>query len=376
MLQFLRGGVIAQTPMIGAWKNRLDQAGSVVAFTDSALGIGVTQPEGKAEVFYCPSVQQDYPGLVLTRVQCAINAPPGSGTGMIPGGFNDVLPGSNPEGPTDPIAAIEPIHAYTSVTPVGFPLNQLRSNQQPLMWARIQTDATGIDPGKNDARFVVYPDGRSGINVADPRCALDVRGFGANTPAAIFGTNAQRVAVTIAGAPLPMRYTRHVEVVPHLGHQGYNTISRDKDLGIIFTDGMGNEGTNVAGALVIAPWNKDQNAGGLRMDANGNTELRGNLEVRGKLLCNGFVSKPRWWPDYVFEDNYRLLSLDSVASFIQYNRHLPGMPSHQQILKQGQDIGLIQQLQQEKIEELMLYVLQLNQELNELRRTVRNVSNQ
>ena len=164
-----------------------------------------------------------------------------------------------------------------------------------------------------------------------------------------------------------MRYTRHVEVVPLLAQNGYNNISRDKDLGILFTDGLGQEGSNLDGALVIAPWSSDNTAGGLRMEANGNSELRGNLEVRGKVQCNGFVSKPKWWPDYVFEKGYPMMPLDSAAQFILQNKHLPGMPSQAQVLRDGQDIGYIQQLQQQKIEELMIYIIELKAQIEELK---------
>jgi hypothetical protein len=58
--------------------------------------------------------------------------------------------------------------------------------------------------------------------------------------------------------------------------------------------------------------------------------------------------------------------LDSVSKFIALNKHLPGMPSRSEILVNGQDIAEIQRLQQEKIEELTLYVIKLEAELKNL----------
>jgi hypothetical protein len=229
---------------------------------------------------------------------------------------------------------------------------------EPLLWTRVQTPATATDPGKNDSRFIVYPDGRSGINVADPRCALDVRGFGINAPAAIFGVNALRPALPPAGL-VPRRFTRHIEIVPHLGHQGYNSISQVKDLGILFSDGLGDEGSNLEGALVIAPWREDSGSGGLRMEANGNTELRGNLR------CTKVTVNAQWWPDAVFADNYRLMPLNEVEKFIRTNRHLPGIPSEDTVVQRGQDLGALQVLQQQKIEELTLYAISQEKQLRE-----------
>lgn len=225
----------------------------------------------------------------------------------------------------------------------------------------------GPGPGGNDhSRLLVLPDGRTGINVANPRAALDVRGFGQNTPAAIFGVRAQRSSFTIAGNPLPQQYTKHVEVVPDCSQGAYNSITQNSDLGLFFTDGLGNEGSNQNGALVIGPWRSDGVGAGLRMEPNGNLLIKGSVEAQGKITCNGFVSKPKWWPDYVFEKDYKLMPLDSVSLFIQQYRHLPGMPSQEKIISEGQDIAHIQQLQQEKIEELTLYMIELRKEVKRL----------
>lgn len=347
------GDMFAQSPAPGLWSDQNGNPGNLQALTPGALGVGIAVPEAKTDIRYCLPLTGHYPGFVLTRVQC--QPPVSGGGGVIPGGFDDV-PG--PEGSPGgaPKVAITPSHAYVSVTPLNFALSGLPAAMEPLLWTRVQTPATASDPGKNDSRFIVYPDGRSGINVADPRCALDVRGFGINAPAAIFGVNALRPALPPAGL-VPRRYTRHIEIVPHLGHQGYNSISQVKDLGILFSDGLGDEGSNLEGALVIAPWSSDNTAGGLRMEANGNTELRGNFR------CTRLTVNAKWWPDAVFAPGYRLMSLAQVDSFIQTNRHLPGIPNEDSVTNNGQDIGVLQVLQQQKTEELTLYAIDQEKQL-------------
>jgi hypothetical protein len=347
--------MFAQTPTPGLWADQNGNPGNLQALTPGALGVGTAVPEGKTDIRYCLPLTGHYPGFVLTRVQC--QPPVSGGGGVIPGDFDDVPgPEGSPGGP--PQVAITPSHAYVSVTPLNFALSGLPAAMEPLLWTRVQTPATASDPGKNDSRFIVYPDGRSGINVADPRCALDVRGFGINAPAAIFGVNALRPALPPAGL-VPRRFTRHIEIVPHLGHQGYNSISQVKDLGILFSDGLGDEGSNLEGALVIAPWREDSGSGGLRMEANGNTELRGNLR------CTKVTVNAQWWPDAVFADNYRLLPLNEVEKFIRTNRHLPGIPSEDTVVQRGQDLGALQVLQQQKIEELTLYAISQEKQLRE-----------
>ncbi len=361
----------AQTTAIGTFKNTLGNGTAIKAHTDSALGVGTALPEGKAEIRYCPPVGTEHTGLLVTRVYC--NGPSGTtlggggslGDGLQGGGLTD----GNTTGETGVAngSILQVPHYYSPVIPVGMPIQNINNNAAPLLWLKTQqVPFGGGSSANNESRLLVLPDGRTGINVANPRAALDVQGFGPNAPAAIFGVRAQRSPVTIAGNPVPQQYTKHVEIVPLCTQGAYNSITQNNDLGMFFTDGLGNEGSNQSGALVIGPWRADGVTAGLRMDAAGNLTMRGNVEAQGKITCNGFVSKPKWWPDYVFEKDYKLMPLESVSNFIRENGHLPGMPSRAQILKEGQDIAHIQQLQQEKIEELTLYVIELRKEVKRL----------
>lgn len=302
----------------------------------------------------------------MTRFNCQNNV---GGLGSLGGGlFDDVISADGSGGEQQGGGQLSLTGGYTSSTPVGFPIQSINLNQAPIIWAKMQTPGGGVGSTgpTDDSRFIVFPDGRSGINVANPRCALDVRGFGMNAPAAIFGVNAQRAPFAVQGTPLLQRYTQHLQIVPHCSGGAYNPMIQQKDIGIIFTDGMGNEGSNTGGALVIAPWRTDGVAAGLRMEPNGNILIRGNIEAQGKLTCNGFIAKPKWWPDYVFDEDYDLVSLDSISLFIKKFKHLPGMPSEKMIIEQGQDIAQLQILQQEKIEELMLLLIQKEQEIDDI----------
>lgn len=71
------------------------------------------------------------------------------------------------------------------------------------------------------------------------------------------------------------------------------------------------------------------------------------------------------WADYVFEDDYQLRSLDEVEQFIRQHRHLPGLPSAQDVARDGIDVAKMDGKLLEKIEELTLYLIDLKKE-NEL----------
>ena len=64
------------------------------------------------------------------------------------------------------------------------------------------------------------------------------------------------------------------------------------------------------------------------------------------------------FPDYVFNENYVLKPLSEVENFISLNKHLPDIPSANDIKKNGLNIGEIQTKLLQKIEELTLYVIE------------------
>ena len=75
------------------------------------------------------------------------------------------------------------------------------------------------------------------------------------------------------------------------------------------------------------------------------------------------------WCDYVFAPDYPLPSLTEIDEFIGANQHLPDFPSAASLEEDGQlDLGRITVLQQLKIEELYLYLLQQEARLKEVER--------
>lgn len=73
------------------------------------------------------------------------------------------------------------------------------------------------------------------------------------------------------------------------------------------------------------------------------------------------------WADYVFADDYKLMPLEEVESFIKANDHLPNVPSAQSLVDNGGiEVEKMLAKQMEKIEELTLYVIEQNKRIAEL----------
>ena len=72
------------------------------------------------------------------------------------------------------------------------------------------------------------------------------------------------------------------------------------------------------------------------------------------------------WSDFVFEPDYKLTPLNELETYINNNKHLPDIPTEQEIIKDGLDLGDMQKLQMQKIEELTLYIIELNKRIESL----------
>lgn len=66
--------------------------------------------------------------------------------------------------------------------------------------------------------------------------------------------------------------------------------------------------------------------------------------------------------------NYKLRPLSEVSAFIAQYKHLPDMPSETEVLANGIDVTNMQAMQQQKIEELTLYVIELQKEMDAVKK--------
>ena len=94
------------------------------------------------------------------------------------------------------------------------------------------------------------------------------------------------------------------------------------------------------------------------------------LSVKGKVRAEE-IKVYNTWADYVFSPAYKLPSLKQVENYIAQNGHLPNVPSAKEITEKGLPLGEMAKIQQEKIEELTLYLIQQNKEIEELKSQVK-----
>lgn len=150
-----------------------------------------------------------------------------------------------------------------------------------------------------------------------------------------------------------------LEIVPRMGNTHYfsRKLALDEDGSMIkWVD------ASATHALVIrnAAWADSNGVYGeevFRIDGSGKAWGR-EVEIR----------LPGTFPDYVFREGYPLMPFDQLRAFIRTNNHLPNIPSEAEVRKAGNSIALGEMNLKllEKVEELTLYILELERRIKEL----------
>jgi len=122
-------------------------------------------------------------------------------------------------------------------------------------------------------------------------------------------------------------------------------------------------GTDVTPAInvVFATLNDGKIGIGMMPD-NSKLAVKGDVHAKEVRIDTSFPV-----PDYVFERSYHLPTLAQVEAYIKQNHHLPEMPSAKEMESEGIKVGEMNLLLLKKVEELTLYVIELEKKVNELK---------
>jgi len=93
------------------------------------------------------------------------------------------------------------------------------------------------------------------------------------------------------------------------------------------------------------------------------------LYVQGGILTERVrvaIQNTNDWSDYVFAETYPLKKIEEVEDFVKIHKHLPNVPSAQDMVNTGLDVAEMDAKLLEKIEEAFLYIIELNKKVKAL----------
>lgn len=228
--------------------------------------------------------------------------------------------------------------------------------------------------GESIERFTILDNGNVGLNISNPDADFQIYRDGfAHMKMQGYGTTFETMTVGGNGWGGPHSYQGDI-LMRTLGG-GRNMIfstGSDFETGSSHNESFIFSTNNKAlmiikdnGKVAIGTSNTPSTAGGKNISNY-------NLFVEGGILTEE-VRVNSGWADYVFEDNYQLKSLNEVAAYINENGHLPNVPSAEQVQAEGFGVAEMTKIQQEKIEELTLYLIKQQEQIEQLMQEVKDL---
>jgi trimeric autotransporter adhesin len=202
----------------------------------------------------------------------------------------------------------------------------------------------------------------------------------ANTGGAIFNNNTQGVVITAnADGTSGLQFAK-LKASSAAGNRYGKVLSVDDNGNVILVnDGVtSGGGSNTGAGWTITDGRLHNSNNGKVVIGTGINSFPGDFQlyVKGGILTERVrvaVANSDRWADYVFENGYQLMSLHNVEKHINYYHHLPNVPSAEQMVKSGMDIMETSAKLLEKIEELTLYMIKANKQIEALEAKVNNL---
>ncbi|PKP44949.1 MAG: hypothetical protein CVT95_09985 [Bacteroidetes bacterium HGW-Bacteroidetes-12] len=223
----------------------------------------------------------------------------------------------------------------------------------------------------NQDVFVVMGDGKTGIGTANPEDDLQIRSGSTKLVVGSSGGHDLVYGTSYIGFNASRQNGSTWQTSDDTQHNGGSVIYGDIFGSIIFSTiptepspASGGQ-TNIPDATIKTNTrlfiHKDGNVG------IGTTAVNGaKLSVEGVIRARRLIVNATPWADYVFESTYNLMPISQLEEYIITNKHLPNMPTAEVVEKEGADLGEINRVLVEKVEELTLYIIALNKRMEQL----------
>mmetsp|Transcript_38940 Transcript_38940/g.50960 ORF Transcript_38940/g.50960 Transcript_38940/m.50960 type:complete len:340 (+) Transcript_38940:269-1288(+) len=211
--------------------------------------------------------------------------------------------------------------------------------------------------------YTACPDVFVGIGTGSPRVNLDVRGTTHSDYLAISTDPLNMLGAKLKiGGYLPTMNTELVNI-----SNSSNEIFRLNNQGLLNLNGqLDLEGQlDVNGGIALV---SDETS---PFVISNSSEKILQLNSDGLLRSRAIQVDVYQWPDYVFEEDYELRSLEEIKAYIENNGHLPDVPSAEVVEAQGMDVAEMNKILLQKVEELTLLLIEQDEKMKELEQIIK-----
>jgi hypothetical protein len=235
-----------------------------------------------------------------------------------------------------------------------------------LNWISGQNVQVGrFDPNGGTPKSDLYVDGSVGIGTQTPETPLTIKAFDSELGNQDRSSN--------EGAVIQLQSYNgdsesSVRFVPDLYSVSlYNKTTDNSDYNLIAD--FSQFGTTLSNGLTIEERNNGQYVKTFFRADESELSYNDNFKVtnEGIVTTRKIKLSLSAWKDCVFKPQYPLMNLNELQKYITENEHLPGVISEKDVLENGIDVGENQAVLLQKIEELTLYIIQLNAEIEKLK---------
>jgi hypothetical protein len=242
----------------------------------------------------------------------------------------------------------------------------IRSTGSTMLLLTTHAAANGFSVSYNNKNLFLKQQELGNLSIEGPNGGLTIApdgniGVGTDTPQAKLDVNGSIKAHSIEFTNMEFSGLIEVQNVNITGNVGIGTTKPQKKVHLVGDMRIDNSGK----ALVVTNNNQEVFA----------VSGAGDLRIKN-IYAEMIEVKPNAWHDYVFYPDYELRSLSELEQYIKQNHHLPEIPSAKEVQENGIDLGDMQGKLLLKIEELTLYILQQNQQINNLQDQINELKKQ
>ncbi|HEX8577204.1 MAG TPA: hypothetical protein VF677_12995 [Flavobacterium sp.] len=269
-----------------------------------------------------------------------------------------------------------PFGGYLSVNNIGIPYRRfLQTGWDANIGDYLSFYTAGVSPENQYEKMRILANGKVGIGYNAPEAKLHILdpvalGAGASSKLRLFSASGNAGSNYVSQSTWLYRSTSGSDWFSTSIHDGLSVDGSFKDPGLntrtwwerqpyLDVQTWGNAGT-----IYMSLDQGKLHVGATRPQSQHADSM---LSVDGKIVSKSMYVTQQNWADFVFDKEYKLPNLYEIEAYYKANKHLPSIPTAREVQENGINVGEMDKLLLQKIEELTILMVQQQREIDQLK---------